>query len=222
MVAYLVPAGSNRFELYSETPEARATSPDTSAGWLRRKAHAIGLRWHEVVDAARRGTGTGRLARWRNVLVCRLAETIAEQRTLWALLDHDAATLRYPSTLDADRARTALNQLLTRARRHHGWWIVVDLLIVIGSGVLALVPGPNLVAYYFVFRLLGHLQSWRGARQALDSTAWTFDPDPTLAELATLVDLPHEARASKVAAIAERLKLTRLSDFFERVAVSSS
>jgi len=222
MVTYLVPAGRSRFELYSEASEEGAgAAPDESAGRFSRRLHTVRLRWHELVETARRGGGIGRLARWRDALICRLAETIAEQRTLWALVDSSEATLRYPSTLDGDRAREALHRLLARARRHHGWWLIIDLTIFIGSAVLALVPGPNLVAYYFMFRLLGHLQSWRGARQAMDRTRWSLDPDPTLAELASLVDVPRDARASRVAAIAARLNLARLSDFFDRVAVPS-
>ncbi len=83
-------------------------------------------------------------------------------------------------------------------------------------------PGPNLIAYYFAFRVVGHLQSWRGARQAMERIAWSFTPDPGLAELASLVDQPREARAPRVEAIAERLNLPHLVAFFDRVAVPSA
>jgi hypothetical protein len=222
MIAYLVPAGRNRFELYSEAPEGPPAPPRDGEGAFKRHLHAVSVKWHELVDAARRGGGRGRLARWRDALVCRLAETIAEQRTLWALVDLGEATLRYPSMLDAGRARAILMSLLAHARRHHGWWLLIDLVIFIVSAVLALVPGPNLVAYYFAFRLIGHLQSWRGARHAAERIAWTFDPDLSLAELAALVDEPREARAPKVEAIAARLNLPRLGAFFDRVAVPSA
>jgi hypothetical protein len=94
--------------------------------------------------------------------------------------------------------------------------------VFVGSAVLAIVPGPNLVAYYFMFRFLGHAQSWRGARHGADRIAWSLEPDASLTELASLVDVPREARASRVAAIAERLNLPRLTDFFDRVAVPSA
>ncbi len=112
--------------------------------------------------------------------------------------------------------------MLAHARRHHLRWFIIDLILFIGSGILFFVPGPNLVAYYIAFRLVGHLQSWRGARQAAETIAWTFEPDPGLAELASLVDVPRETRAPRVAAIAERLNLPRLTAFFDRVAVPSS
>jgi hypothetical protein len=63
------------------------------------------------------------------------------------------------------------------------------------------------------------LQSWRGARQAIERVTWSFEPSPELDELLALVHVPRTARASRVADVARRLNLPRLSAFFERVAV---
>jgi hypothetical protein len=223
ITVFLVPAGRDRFELYSEPPDespAASVQPDSAfRGWTHRAA----VRWHALVDAARRGSpAAGRLARWRDAVVSRLAETIAEQRTLWALRDQSSAVLRCPSTLEADRARAILSSLLAHARRHHLRWLIVDLTLFVASGIFFFVPGPNLVAYYIAFRLVGHLQSWRGARQSIEGIEWSIDPDAGLAELASLVNVPREARAPRVAAIAESLNLRRLTAFFDRVAVPSS
>ena len=56
----------------------------------------------------------------------------------------------------------------------------------------------------------------------MEVIAWTFEPDASLTELGSLVDVPREARAPRVAAIAERLNLPHLSVFFDRVAVPSA
>lgn len=222
VIVFLVPAGRDRFELYSEAPDESPTTSDQHDRVFRRWAHGVGVRWHALVEAARHGNPAGRFARWRDRVVSRLAETIAEQRTLWALRDQSSVVLRCPSSLAADRVRVVLDALLAHARRHHLRWLIIDLILLIASGILFFVPGPNLVAYYIAFRLVGHLQSWRGARQAAETIAWTFEPDPGLAELASLVDVPRETRAPRVAAIAERLNLPRLTAFFDRVAVPSS
>ena len=71
------------------------------------------------------------------------------------------------------------------------------------TAVLVLLPGPNLIGYYFVFRVVGHFLSWRGARQALDR----IDVAPergadALSELGGLAHLPREERADRVAALA--------------------
>jgi hypothetical protein len=227
---FLVPVGQGRFELYSEPPEEPTAPPDEHAGRFKRWAHTAAVRWHALVDAARnppRGSlhdaapsdgWRSRLTRWRNDVICRLAESIAEQRTLWSLRKQSSAVMRFPSSIDAGQARAALDRTLVRARRHHGWWLTVDLLIFIASGILFFVPGPNLVAYYLAFRVVGHLNSWRGARQGTGLVAWTLEPDRNLAELGSLVDVPGETRAPLVAAIAARLNLPRLTAFFERVA----
>jgi len=220
MVVYLVPAARGRFELYSEAPETPNEAPPPS-GRFRRWIHSANAQWHELVERAQRGGGAGRFGRWRDRVVCALAESIAEQRTLWALRNQTAATIRIPASLSADEAQRLMRAEFARARNHHLRWLGVDLLLFIVSGVLALVPGPNLIAYYFAFRVVGHLQSWRGARQGMDRMMWTVETDPALTELASLVNEPREVRARRVAAIAERLNLPHLAAFFDRVAVPS-
>jgi hypothetical protein len=218
MMVYFVPVGRGRFELYSETEDdSGAAVPEGRDGFLRRAS----ARWHELVERARRGGANGRIGQWRDAVICRLAETIAEQRTLWSLREAQEATLRYPSMLDGPTAQSILMKSLADARRHHLRWMLVDFVFFVVSGLFALVPGPNLIAYYLAFRVIGHVQSWRGARHAMDHTKWTCEADDRLAELAALADQPREARAPRVAAIAAQLNLSRLSAFFDRVAVRS-
>ena len=217
MIVYLLPVGRDRFELYSEQPEKPGESPRPHVGRLRHWAHAAYLRWGQLVESARERSSTGRLAQWRDALIRQLAETIAEQRTLWTLAQQPDAVLLFPASVGEHDARAALNRQLAAARRHHGWWMVIDAPLFVASGIAALIPGPNLLAYYLGFRLIGHWLSWRGARHASVSTRWTFTPDSNLAELASLVHMPRAVRASRVDAIAARLNLPRLSAFFERV-----
>jgi len=89
----------------------------------------------------------------------------------------------------------------------------------VASGLLVLVPGPNVFAYYFGFRAIGHYLSWRGARQAMDVTSWSVRAEPALDELAALAGEPRDERAPRVEAIAAALKLPRLAAFFDRAAV---
>ncbi|MQA28267.1 MAG: hypothetical protein GEU82_00300 [Luteitalea sp.] len=221
MTVFLVPAGQGRYELYSEAPEEPASVPDDHAGRFKRWAHSAQVQWHALVDAARRaphdGGTHGRFARWRDSVICRLAESIAEQRTLWSLRKETGATMRFPSTMAAAGARSVLDQSLARAQRHHGKWLIVDLVLFLASGILFFVPGPNVIAYYLLFRVVGHLNSWRGARQGAQQIVWTLESDANLGELGSLVDVPDAARAPLVAEIASRLNLPRLTAFFRRV-----
>ena len=222
-VVYLVPLGQNRYELYSEPPDDDAHEPAPEAGFFRKQFERIRASWRTAVHAARHGErSTGRIARLRDWAVSRIAESIAEQRTLWLLRSITAAELMYPADLSESSATTLTRALLTDARRHHGIWTIVDGLLFAVSGLLFLVPGPNVLAYYFGLRFVGHILSWRGAGRGLDGTTWRPRPEPALAELATLVDEPRESRATRVEAIASRLNLPRLAAFFDRAAVSGS
>ena len=221
---YLVPIGSGRFELYTE-PADDATDPAAPReplGFWGRTLRRLHERWHETARAAHAETGAGppagRLARMRDWLVRRIAESIAEQRTLWSLRGVTAAAFVHPANLSTESAAAIRARLLAHARRHHGWWLIANLLGVAITAALILLPGPNLIGYYFVFRAIGHWLSWRGAGQALDQIAWTPRPEEALTELGDLAPLPREERAGRVAALAARLQLPRLATFFDRVA----
>jgi hypothetical protein len=161
----------------------------------------------------------GRLARARDWAVRRAAESIAEQRTLWSLRHFTNVSLVHPSDVSALEVTAARDRLLTDARRHHGWWLTIDAMLFVASGVFVLIPGPNVLAYYFAFRVVGHYLSWRGARQAIERTAWRLAPDPMLAELGGLAHLARAVRAARVEAIAAEMNLPRLAAFFDRTAV---
>lgn len=218
MTVCLIALKGQRFELYAEPPEDPGPPPAEDEGWYRRWSHRAAVRWQALVEAARPGDAQGRLARWRDRMVCHLADTMAEQRTLWALRRFSTATLLFPSTLDEASARRAMTQVLAPARRHHGIWLVVDTLLLVASAILAPIPGPNAVAYYLAFRVVGHLQSWRGAHRGLTRTEWTLVPDPHLAELAHLAHQTRADRADRLADIAARLHLPQLPAYFDRIA----
>ena len=219
MTVYLLPIGAGRFELYSE-PRDDESSLAVGDGFFRRHFQRLGERWRETVHGARRRDGaTGRFKRLRDWGICRVAEMIAEQRTLWAIRNEDSARFVYPSDLTEAAAAVRRGRILADARRHHGLWTILDGTLFVASGLLTLIPGPNVVAYYVGIRLIGHYLSWRGARQGLDRLRWDARSEPALAELGRLVDMPRAARASRVAAIADALHLPRLAAFFDRAAV---
>jgi hypothetical protein len=88
--------------------------------------------------------------------------------------------------------------------------------------VLVILPGPNLIGYYFGFRMVGHFLSMRGARRALDRVAWTARATDLLVELRATMDLEPDEREARVHDIAAKLQLERLARFFLRTAVPSA
>ena len=217
-VIYLLPLGPSRFELYSESrDDGTGAEPD---GFWRARTRRFLTRWRDAVrDARHQSTAeTTFLGRARDWTVRRTADAIAEQRALWTLRRCRAAVLVHSPDLPPADAAAIRDRLLARARTHHARWLVADAVVLVASGVFMLVPGPNVIAYYFAFRVGGHFLSWRGARRALQGTTWRLEAEPALAELGRLAALPREARAPRLDAIAAALKLPRLAAFFDRTA----
>lgn len=223
MKLYLVPVGAERYELYCEVPDepidedARPASgffgrlKDRFTGLL---AEAERERRHGHVDRSHEGwlgRSKARMMRW-------VAESIAEQRLLWHLRRQTDACLYYPDDIEEQAASTCLRQQLRRDFEKHRFWLIVDSVGFVASGLLFLVPGPNVVAYYFAFRMVGHYFSMRGARQGLDRVAWSCEKSAPLTELRRAIGLDADERDRRVTDVAAALHLEHFVKFFERTA----
>ena len=151
-----------------------------------------------------------RVLRW-------VAQRVAEQRVLWNLRRHTSAVAIHPQDMPFDQVMSVVRRTLEHDFDRHQRWLVVDGLGLIASAVLMPLPGPNIVAYYFAFRVVGHWLSMRGASQGLERMSWSGRPCPPLAELREVLTLDSHARDERVHDIAARLRLQHLSTFFERV-----
>lgn len=227
MDVFLVPVGADRYELYCEEPD----EPDDidgaePPGFFRRTWHRIRQQLAEAERARDReapphphdGAPAGFLARVKARTLRWAAEWIAEQRLLWQLRSRDAVCLVYPDDIAEPQARELLKRSLQRDWERHRFWLAIDGLGLIASGALVLVPGPNVLGYYFVVRTVGHYLSLRGARQGLTGVTWSVRPNTDLASLRTIVDQAPDDRDDRVREIAGRLNLERLARFFQRSA----
>jgi hypothetical protein len=225
MNVFLVPVGPERYELYCEEPEEAMAPPETPpTGVFRRLSH----RFRELIAEAERERRRGpnpdgapasfasrakaRTLRW-------VAESIAEQRLLWQLRGRTEACLVYPDDLREAHGMEILRRQLNRDFERHRFWLAIDSVGLVGSAVLVLLPGPNVVAYYFVFRIVGHFLSVRGARQGLLRVTWRLDPSAPLSALRAVVSVAPDARAEQVHAVAATLRLEHLASFFQRTAL---
>jgi hypothetical protein len=222
---YLVPVGARRYELYCEVQddedEGVSAPPD---GYVRRLVFRFREMLAEAERERRHGSADrpagGWFARMRARAMRWVAESIAEQRLLWHLRKQNDACLHYPDDLQDEEAVIVLRKQLSQDFDKHRFWLVVDSLGLVGSGVLMLLPGPNVLAYYFAFRVVGHYLSLRGAKNGLDGVAWRHEPSAPLAELRRLLALDPGTREPRVHAVAESLRLEHLVSFFERSAVA--
>jgi hypothetical protein len=226
MDVYLLPVGPSRYELYCEVADEAGEAVDPATqGVVRRLVHRFQQMIKEAERARRQGAAAAAPAGWAGRVRARalrwVAESIAEQRLLWHLRSQDGARLFHPDDVERHDAEQLLRAQLTRDVEKHRFWLVIDLAGFIVSGLLALIPGPNLVAYYFAFRLVGHYLSMRGARRGLRVVSWSYEASQPLTELRHALALEPSARAFRVRAVADALRLEHLASFFQRSAVST-
>lgn len=229
MDVYLVPVGADRHELYCEVPdepEVEIAEVDPSQrGFFRRMRD----RFREMLAEAERDRRQpnaapvegGWLARTKVKTMRWVAESIAEQRLLWHLRSQTVVCLIYPDDVPEAAAIETMRASLRRDFDKHRFWLTIDSLLFIASGLLMLVPGPNVLAYYFAFRVVGHYLSLRGAKQGLSGVTWRTEKSEALSELRRAIGLAPDAREQRVHEVAHRLRLEHLASFFERTAVPS-
>jgi hypothetical protein len=227
MDVFLVPVAEDRYELYcEERDEAEHPSEAPPSGIFRRMAY----RFREMLAEAERDRSrdpadnapppTGMMARIKARALRWVAESIAEQRLLWQLRRRNEASLKYPHDLREEHALEIVRRQLGRDFERHRFWLAIDSIGLIASAVLMLLPGPNLIAYYFAFRMVGHYLSIRGARQGLTRLTWRAEPSPELSCLRAVVAASPDARAKEVDRVAATLRLEHFASFFQRTAVS--
>lgn len=236
MDVFLVPVGAERHELYCEVPEGVEAQEESVAdgpvgGRPRENViRRLRRRFSEMLAEAERDRLHARSAApeagWLSRLKARtmrwVAESIAEQRLLWHLRRQSEACLFYPDDLDESYAMSVLRSQLGRDFDKHRFWLVIDAFGLAASALLTLIPGPNLLAYYFAFRLVGHYLSMRGARQGLSVVKWRAEKSAPLSELRRAIDLAPDLRVRRVQDVALRLRLEHLASFFERTAIPTS
>lgn len=222
---FLIPVSADRYQPYCEPPEEpHDVSYDAQRGFFAR----MRLRFKQVLaeaEAERRRAARGearppaptRTGRLRDRVLRYVAEHIAEQRLLWHLRHQDAAILFYPDDLPAPQAVDLVRAEMRRDTDRHLLWLVVNTVLFVASGALALFPGPNLLAYFLGFFVVAHYLSWRGARHGLNEVDWRPEPSPPLAELRAALHLDEPVRGSRIAEIAARLRLEDLPTFVRRM-----
>ena len=222
MDVFVIPIGPDRYELYCETVEMPIDESPPSDSFFGRLRHRFTVMLRAAEERRQSGQTTEAATWWGRVqerLLAWVAERIAEQRLLWNLRRQPEAMLAHPDDMTAEQMLTLVRRMLQRDYERHRLWLVIDSILLVISGLLALVPGPNLVAYYFAFRVVGHWLSMRGAAQGVHRVTWKAVSSPALTELRRLVAIPDHVRAPQVRAIEAQLRLQHLATFFDRVAV---
>ena len=227
MDVFLVPVGHGRHELYCEIAADASTVADdarpdetTFIGRMKKRVHdAIAEAEHEWRErqAGRLEMPTGRWGRIKARARAWMAEKVAEQRLLWHLRRQETCALVHPADATSDAALVLMRDGLQRDYERHRRWFAWNSVGFVASGVTFFVPGPNILAYYFFFRLAGHYMSMKGARQGLDLVAWAPRPSEELRQLRDLNAVPPAGRTERAHANSRPLGLEQLAPLFYRV-----
>lgn len=230
MDVFLVPLGRRGYELYCEAEDHPAVGVGRSHVGLRRR---ISIFFRETLAflererqerLARRAAKVHRtlLQRVRDRVLAWMAERVAEQRLLWQLRHAIETTAYHPDDLTgADVAEIVTRALKDDAARHLRWGGVN----LAGAALFVpftFIPGPNLPAYYFWFRVVGHALSYFGAQSGLTRVRWLYVPSPPLTELRNLADITGEERVTRARGVASRLPLAHLEQFVQRLVLGSA
>lgn len=222
MDVFVIPVGSTRYELYYEQPieEAEPDEEPASAGIIarfQRRFSELLRQAEEHGDEEKDQTAASWTQRMQDRMMSWIARRVAEQRLLWNLRKEERVIAVHPTDVPFDTVLQDIQQTLQREFERHRFWLVVDTIGLIASGLLAILPGPNLIAYYFLFRVGGHWLSMRGARQGRRHVQWESRPAEALNGLRDALQMPRRERLSHVQNIAATLHLRNLPTFFERV-----
>jgi len=232
MDVFVIPTGRDRYELYSEVSgDAEFAKEVPAVGVLGRIRKYFVVTLREVEDRQQRRGGTGAagegggreprvgfLYSIQNRILGWAGRRLAEERLLWSLRRQTSVVAVHPQDMTFEQALPQIHRALRRDGDRHRVWFVVHFLGFVASGPLAIVPGPNLVAYFFAFRMVGHWLSMRGATQGLRRISWTGRPCAELTDLREVPTLAPPARDARISDVAARLRLSHLTRLFRPAA----
>ena len=222
MKVFVVPVGASRYQLYVELPRDAVVidADDASTGWFARKVQQFKQTLAEAEEERlRRERGEPTVARGiGRKIMAKIAEAVAEQRLLWSMRHQTQINLVHPDDLAAPDAQAFVHGEFSRDSAKHRRWLVIDGLVAAITGPLFFfVPGPNVIAWYFTFRAVGHFLSWRGALRGLREISWTPEASAPLSAIRAALALGQAERRARLDAIASELGLAHLTGFVERL-----
>ena len=223
MDVYLVPIGPDRWECYYEAVD-EDEQVERGKGFFAGLRHTFSQQLKDAENARHQAaieepkTFFGRMHRRS---LAWIAERIAEQRLLWHLRRAKTATLHIPADLLPEAGDRVMRYILKRDADRHRNRLIPHTLLLILSAAVAVIPGPNILAYLLTFTVVGHFLAWRGAVNGLHKVAWTIQPDPVLSELRRAFSLGADDRHRLIKEVAQRLHMPKMARFVEQLSMST-
>jgi hypothetical protein len=224
MNVFVIPVAPERYELYYEhtgdlAPDAEPPPSGIVAKLQRRFSDLLrAAEEHHHRRAERVDKPQSWFGRVQDRLLSWMAERIVEQQLLWNLRKQTTVAAVHPRDVAFDQVLVHIQQALKGDYERHRLWLVVDAVGLVLSWPLTVIPGPNFLLFYFLFRVGGHWMSMRGASQGRHRVTWTGQPSETLVKLRASLQLHGHERQRRIQEIASELHLRNLPAFVERFA----
>jgi len=133
-----------------------------------------------------------------------------DEPMLLRLRSAQSLEMEHPSALAQDQATKVWHHYLAgRWSRHFGWFLV-NLIISPLTVLLAPLPGPNVIGYWFLYRAVCHLLILLGIRQA-----WKRRGQTTFVASAALDSIPGEDDLSRLGRIGQGLGVPGIEAYIE-------
>jgi hypothetical protein len=206
---YLLSLDGGRFLFYSEGPETAAETEIVAPrrgmrGWAERRYKSL----QAILTESEKGVGL----RVRRVWEWLQKRIPPDEPALRALRGVRGVVLHHPPTLPADEARALWQFYLKSRQGRHMFWFVVNALVSPLTLLLAPLPGPNIIGYWFVYRSACHMLARLGARNARSEQVTTeFVPNNALDGS---LDAQDDER---IASLSSCFGLQGLDDFIKRI-----
>lgn len=196
-------------ETPSEDEEARNPPKEGVRGWLEAKYRGL----QTTITGAESGVGLHMRRAWEWLQ----RRTAPDEAMLRALRNAEAVHLYYPATMEGEEALDSWTDYLRSRVRRHTLWLILNALITPLTLLLAPIPGPNIIGYWFLYRAVCHLLALLGVRRALSREK----VETELFASGALEEFFGAEDEERLRALAESFGLKNLDAFVKRAAGAS-
>lgn len=215
MKIYLLNLDDERCVFYSEGPETVAESESVAPprgglrGWAERRYKSL----QAVLTESEKGVGL----RVRRIWEWLQKRIPPDEPMLRSLRGVRAIVLHHPLAFTEEETRTLWTAYLKSRQGRHMFWFVINATVSPLTLLLAPLPGPNVIGYWFVYRASCHLLARLGARNARSENV-TSELLSTDALNGSFAATDNE----RIANLSSNFGLNGLDDFVKRTAAKNS
>lgn len=210
MKVYLLPVRSGEYLFYSEAVEAAGEAEagverGGVRGWAEQKYKSL----QSVLNESESGVGLRVRRAWEWLQ----RRTAPDEPLLRSLRGAREIKLVHPASLSAEDVRERWDDYLSSRKRRHTLWLVLNAIVSPLTLLLAPLPGPNVIGYWFIYRAVCHLLARLGIRraQSMEDTALELLSSEALNETLEAAD------AERIDRVANGFGLKGLAAYLERV-----